>query len=99
MDTVTPLDGDGSNVVFPPPAGDAEDLTSAYDNVQREDYNMRGRTTVATPRGYAFVPSDTDVPVVTHEGVTVTAEQAEAIVAESDVLKGRAFIVNPNEED
>ena len=81
-DTVTPLDGDGKNVVTP---GEGEPTVDTG-NVGPEDYSTRGQTTVATPRGYRFAPSDKEVPVVTHAGLKVTAEQADALVSESDGL-------------
>lgn len=74
-DTVTPLDGDGSNVTG---------VTEQFDNVSVEDYSTRGHTTVATRRGYRFAPSNKDIPVVTHEGLNVTKEQASELVTESD---------------
>lgn len=74
-DTVTPLDGDGSNVTG---------LDEQFENVKQEDYDTRGQTTVATRRGYRFAPSDKNVPVITNTGVKVTADQAEALVKESN---------------
>lgn len=92
VDTVTPLDGDGSNVVLPP-VGDEGNLAAQFDNVQPEDYDTRGQTTVATPRGYAFASSNKDVPVITHAGVKVTADVANELVAESDEVNGGVYIV------
>jgi len=86
-DTVTPLDGDGSNVTG---------VTEQFPNVAAEDYKTRGQTTVATRRGYRFVPSNKDLPVVTDQGVKMTKEDAEAAVAESN---GRAFIVSNDDEN
>lgn len=86
VDTVTPLDGDGHNVT-----GISEQFENPRDavesgNVSVKDYETRGRTTVATRRGYRFAPSDKDIPVITHEGVKVTAEQAATLAKESDDL-------------
>lgn len=64
-------------------------------NVSQEEYDTQGRTTVATRRGYAFQPTDNDLPLVTHTGIQVTREQANALVDESD---GVVHIVE-NEED
>lgn len=92
VDTVTPLDGDGHNVT----GLDEQFETTA--NVQQEDYETKGRTTVATRRGYRFVPTNKDLPVVTSTGLKVTAEEAEALVSES---KGLVSIVtnDENKED
>lgn len=101
VDTVTPLDGDGHNVTYPVPFGGTEGdrVADQFDNVKQEDYETRGRTTVATPYGYAFVSSDTDLPVITHEGTKMTAEQAEAVVAESDAINGKAYVVAEQEDE
>lgn len=101
VDTVTPLDGDGHNVTYPTPAGAGviEDVAEGFDNVRAEDFETGGRTTVATPLGYAFAPSNTDVPVITHAGVKMTKEQAEEVVAESDSVNGRAYIVTANDDE
>jgi len=90
-DTVTPLDGEDGNVT-----GVAAQF--APENVSAEYYDTRGQTTVATRRGYAVVPTNKDLPMVTSEGVKMTKEQADAVVAESN---GRAFLVSDdeNEED
>lgn len=90
-DTVTPLDGDDGNVT-----GVAEQF--GIENVQSDDYKTRGQTTVATRHGYAVVPSNKDLPVVTSAGVKMTKEEADAVVAESN---DRAFLVpdTENQED
>lgn len=72
----------------------SDDITTPLDemtrdNVSAEDYSTQGKTTVATRRGYRFVPSDKDLPVITHEGINVTAEQADALEEESDGLVRR----------
>lgn len=97
VDTVTPLDGDGQNVVFPTPAGE-EDATR-FGNVSAEDYDTKGRTTVATPYGYAFASSDKEIPLVSHAGLQVTADIAEALVAESDACGGKVYIVTDDESE
>lgn len=87
-DTVTPLDGDGRNVVG---------LDEQFENVSADEYETRGQTTVATRRGYRFVPSDKEIPIITSDGVKMGKEDADKVVAES---RGRVFIVEPkNEED
>lgn len=78
VDTTTPLDGDGRNVT-----GLDEQFTSS-DNVKQEEYETRGQTTVVARRGYAFNPSDKDIPTITSDGLKVTKEEAEKIVAESE---------------
>lgn len=98
VDTTTPLDGDGQNVVYPTP-GDAAIFDQYADHVKPEEYETNGRTTVATPLGYAFVSADKDIPVVTHEGIKVTKEVAETLVAESDEINGRVFIVAPDDTE
>lgn len=91
-DTVTPLDGDGKNVVQP---GEGAP-TVETGNVNPEDYNTEGRTTVATPRGYRFASSNKEIPVVTSAGIKVTAEQADALAKESD---GLVFKVEKKDEE
>jgi hypothetical protein len=81
-DTVTPLDGDGHNVVYPPVANPGP----VTPNVSKAEFDTSGRTVVATPRGYAFQPNDIEIPVIDHAGVKVTKEQADALVDESDGL-------------
>lgn len=56
------------------------------ENVDPDEYSTQGKTTVATRRGYRFVPSDKDLPVITHAGTKVTAEQADALIEESNGL-------------
>lgn len=63
-----------------------------------EKYETRGRTRVATTRGFAFASSNRSLPVVTSGGVDVTAEQAEFLVTESDKYGGHVFVVE-NQED
>lgn len=83
-DTVTPLDGDGSNVTgldeqFEP-------FDEATGNITAEHYETRGQTTVATRRGYRFASADKNIPVVTASGLKVTADTADALVKESNGL-------------
>lgn len=92
-DTVTPLDGDGQNVVIPP-EGSPQVPT---DNVPPEDYDTRGQTTVATPRGYRFSSSDKEIPVIDVHGVQVTSAQADALIKESDDLVYK--VVTPADQD
>ena len=77
------------------PSGDEFTADAVEENVPVEDYSTRGQTTVATRRGYRFVPSNKSLPVVTHDGVKVTIEDAEALTSES---KGIVFVVNKDEE-
>lgn len=86
-DTVSPLDGDGHNVVDPTESG----------NVPAEDFDTKGKTTVATRRGYAFNPSNKDLPQITSAGVKMTKDQADEVVAESANSKAAAFIVSDDE--
>lgn len=88
VDTVTPLDGDGSNAT-----GVEEQF---LDDNPAEDYETKGRTTVATRRGYRFVSSNPDLPVVTYTGVKMTKEEADSLVTEAD---GLVHIVNPTENE
>lgn len=89
-DTVTPLDGDGSNVT-------GIEAQHASENVKAEDYETRGQTTVATRRGYAYVPSDKSLPMITSAGVKMTKSAADALVAESDENDGGVFVVEEGE--
>lgn len=65
------------------------------ERVSADDYSTNGKTKVATPRGYRFEPSDKSIPVINHEGVLVTAEQAATIVEESGKL---ALVVSDEKE-
>lgn len=85
VDTVTPLDGDGRNVI-----GAEADAAST----DAEDYKTKGRTTVATRRGFRFRSANEDLPVVTHAGIKVTREEANALVEESS---GLVSITSDNE--
>lgn len=88
-DTVTPLDGDGSNVTG---------VDEQFENVSQADYETRGQTTVATRRGYRFVPSDKEIPVITSAGVKVTAEQAEELVEASKNTSAAVHVVKDKED-
>jgi hypothetical protein len=66
------------------------------DNVDFDEYTTQGKTTVATRRGYRFVPSDKDLPVITHAGVKVTSDQATQLIDESDGLVRK---VDPDNEE
>lgn len=91
-DTTTPLDGDGHNVISPATAVTAP----TFPNVREGEYETRGKTTVATRRGYAFASNDHEIPVVTHQGIQVTKDQAEALIEESN---GEVFIRNDKSEE
>lgn len=98
VDTVTPLDGDGTGVTG---LGDQfhneeyEPFDPSTGNIKAEAFETQGRTTVATRRGYAFASNDKEIPVVTHAGLVVTKEQAEALVEESEGL----VTIKQDEED
>lgn len=99
VDTVTPLDGDGSGVTgldeqFDPRV-DNEPFDLSTGNIRAEEFETQGRTTVATRRGYAFASNDKSIPVVTHAGLVVTKEQAETLVEES----GGLVTIKQDEED
>lgn len=95
-DTVTPLDGDGHNVVM---GEDFSPFDEESGNINEEYYETRGKTTVATRPGYAFQPSDKGLPVITHTGVRMTKEQAEQVVAESTSTRAGVHIVTSEEEE
>lgn len=95
VDTVTPLDGDGHDVVFPQEGDGA--LT--FGNVDAEDYESRGKTTVATPRGYRFASANKDIPVIDSTGIKVTREVAAEVLAESDQHNGKVFVVEATDAD
>lgn len=97
VDTTTPLDGDGQDVEFPSP--EEGEFLDQFPNVRPEDYESRGQTTLATERGYAFVSSDESVPVITHTGVNVSADVAEAVLEESARLDGKVFKRNNDDEE
>lgn len=86
---------DENNATFP------QSVVGSTDLAKQEEYSTQGRTTVATRRGYAFQSSeqseeDSNFPLVTHAGVQVTKEQAEALVTESG---GVVYIVTDEKED
>jgi len=87
VDTVTPLDGDGSGVTGLDEQFRTSHVNEPFDpstgNIPAAEFETQGRTTVATRRGYAFASNDKAIPVVTHTGLAVTKEQAEALVEES----------------
>jgi hypothetical protein len=59
---------------------------SGTKRVTKDDYTTNGKTKVATPRGYAFESADQSIPVIDHEGIRVTAEQAATLIEESSKL-------------
>ena len=77
---------DGGAGVPPLAPGVSEAPSQVEGNVSSEDYTTRGQTVVATRRGYRFTPEDKSIPVITRDGVKVTKEQADALVAESGGL-------------
>ena len=91
-DTLTPLDGEDGNVTG---------LTEQFDNVPESEYETRGQTTVATRRGYRFVPSDKELPVIHSGGVKMSREAADALLDEAGDAGDRVglHIVDDNEED
>lgn len=99
VDTVTPLDGDGSGVTGVADQfdrTDSEPFDPSSGNLKQEAYETQGRTTVATRRGYAFSSNDKEIPVVTHTGLKTDANTAKDLVEESN---GLVFIVSENEEN
>lgn len=98
VDTVTPLDGDGSGVTGIEDQFDTtgdEPFDPSTGNIKPEIYETQGRTTVATRRGYAFASNDKEIPVITHSGLVVTKEVADSLVEESNGL----VHIKQNEED
>ena len=92
-DTLTPLDGEDGNVTG---------LSAQFDNTPESEYETRGKTTVATRRGYRFVPSDKDLPVIHSGGVKVTAEVAAQLIEEAggeDNRTGLHIVTDNNEEE
>lgn len=85
VDTVTPLDGDGSN---------ATGVDEQFNNTPETEYETRGRTRVATRKGYRFKPSNKDLPEIHSGGVNMTSDEADAVVEESG---GVVFIVQDQE--
>lgn len=104
-DTVTPLDGDGRNVVK---TGDMVSGKVTSTRPTEEAVLNKGeeaaevapekgdRVIVATPRGYAFDSNDSDAPLVSHVGAKVTQEMADALIKES---VGLVFIRNEDKEE
>lgn len=75
---------------------EAEAVTAEVEAPAVED-STEDYVTVATRRGYAFTSSHHE-DTINHEGVTVPREVAEAILAESDELDAKVYVVE-NEED
>lgn len=48
-----------------------------------DEWQTQGRTTVATRSGYQFHPTNKDLPVITPEGVNMTAAEADEVLAEA----------------
>lgn len=94
-DTVTPLDGDGSNAT----GLDSQFTAPDPETSEPEDKGTDGQVTVATRRGYAFQPSFENAPLITSEGVQLDLGTAQAVVEESDKNDGGAFIVEPNKTE
>lgn len=76
----------------PDVTGSTEPVTQAGD-----EYKTQGRTRLATHDGYAFRSSDQDLPEITPEGINVTKEQADAVLAESATYDGHVFLVETTE--
>lgn len=56
------------------------------ERVSKDEYKSEGKTVVATPRGYLFESSDLTIPVIDHEGLNMSAENAAKVIEESDKL-------------
>lgn len=98
VDTTTPLDGDGRDVVVPE-TGEDPALFEQFDNVHPEDYETTGRTTLATRHGYAFAHTVEEVPIITSSGVKMSREKADLILAESAEHDAGVFEVNDDTEE
>lgn len=97
VDTVTPLDGDGRNVVgLDEQFGGSVPYDDSTGNINPAEFDTAGRTRVATPIGYRFASNDKALPVVDSDGVKMTREQADAVIAESDNL---VFLVDNDENE
>lgn len=86
-------ESDGTDTITPPDEGDTT-APVADDRPSAEEYSTQGKTQVATRPGYAYNSADKSLPTITATGVKVTADQAQALVEESD---GRVTVVK--EED
>jgi hypothetical protein len=75
-----------------PPASEALGVS----NPAPGEFESRGRTLVRTKYPYQFASNNTDLPVVTRDGVRVNREQADALVTESD---GLVFVDNTDKEE
>lgn len=65
-----------------------------------EPYQTRGQTRLATRHGQIFVSSNEDLPQITSEGVNMTADEAEAVLAEAATvgIDGLVFKVETKED-
>lgn len=82
-----------------PDPGDTSTATTAAVVTQAGDeYTTRGQTRLATRRGYRFQPSNKDLPEVTASGISVTATDADAILRESDAVRGTVYKVDTDQD-
>ena len=101
MENRTERDGTMAKADTPPQDVEpvvTEPVAPATTTQAGEEYKTQGQTRVATQHGYAFRPSNQDLPVIDHLGVNVTKEQAEAVLQESERSDGRVYLVDTTEE-
>lgn len=66
-----------------PPSDDAADPAveaASEGRPSAEEYTSTGTTVVRARRGHAVVPSDSSLPVVTEDGVKMSADNAKKVV-------------------
>jgi len=66
-----------------PQSGESQEAAPAQDGrPSSEEYSSTGNTVVKTRKGHRVVPSDTSLPIVDENGVTMSAANAEKVVEE-----------------
>lgn len=66
-----------------PLSGESQEAAPAQDGRPTADeYRSTGHTVVKTRLGHRVVPSDTSLPVVDENGVTMSADNAQKVVDE-----------------
>ena len=76
---------------------DVDTGTGDDTNVSPSQYKTKGEVVVAAQRGFSFRPSDTDLPVITSEGVKMTRTQADKVLKEA-ASTGREDLVHEVKE-
>lgn len=80
----------------PADVGDTDE-TVAEGHPSADDYSSTGKTVLRTSEGYNFVSGNASLPVITPAGANMSREDADAVLAESDLYDGH--VVEDIEEE